>query len=269
MVPERTAAALERFRDSLLLRCLEPLVAGRDVLEVGCGDGSGLVLLTELGARTVAGTNPEGVDRDEADIVQAEAVELPFEPDSFDLLVHLGDAGPPAILTVALEEFRRILRPDGVLAILTDSAGAGAVAAAFSHSRAYPWSVGIAASLGDTARQALEPAAGAEVGAEKQLVLGLEERDAELPPVAKWAAGDLLASLLNELSDWEQRARGAEAEVAAMRWENRIAGEKLTALVNHLVRLENRPARRLRRLARGKRPAVSHQRISDPRRDGG
>jgi chromosome segregation ATPase len=70
------------------------------------------------------------------------------------------------------------------------------------------------------------------------------------------AAGDLDA-LVTALSRWEERARDSEAEVAAMRWEVRIAGEKLVALVNRLVELENAPARRLRRRLRSEPARVS------------
>jgi predicted nucleic acid-binding Zn-ribbon protein len=66
-----------------------------------------------------------------------------------------------------------------------------------------------------------------------------------------------LDALLASLSQWEERARDAEAEVAVMRWEVRIAGEKLVALVNRLVELENAPMRRLRRRLRSEPGRVS------------
>ena len=66
-----------------------------------------------------------------------------------------------------------------------------------------------------------------------------------------------LDALVASLSQWEERARDAEAEVAVMRWEVRIAGEKLVALVNRLVELENAPMRRLRRRLRSEPVRVS------------
>lgn len=66
-----------------------------------------------------------------------------------------------------------------------------------------------------------------------------------------------LDALVAALSRWEERAREAEAEVAVMRWEVRIAGEKLVALVNRLVELENAPMRRLRRRLRSEPGRVS------------
>lgn len=76
------------------------------------------------------------------------------------------------------------------------------------------------------------------------------------------AAGDLDA-LVASLSQWEERAREAEAEVAVMRWEVRIAGEKLVALVNRLVELENAPTRRARRRLRGETARVSPGEIAE------
>jgi hypothetical protein len=75
-----------------------------------------------------------------------------------------------------------------------------------------------------------------------------------------------LEALVDSVSRWEERARGAEAEVAAMRWEVRIAGEKLTALVQRLLELENAPARRLGRRLRGKPARYSAAELSDPSR---
>jgi hypothetical protein len=87
-----------------------------------------------------------------------------------------------------------------------------------------------------------------------------------LPALEPRASFEMLAdldSLLGALSEWEERAREAEAEVAAMRWEVRIAGEKLVALVNRLVELENAPGRRARRRLRGEQGRVSPGEIAD------
>jgi hypothetical protein len=48
-----------------------------------------------------------------------------------------------------------------------------------------------------------------------------------------------------------------------MRWELRIAGEKLTALVQRLLELENAPSRRLRRRLRGKPGRYSSDELSE------
>jgi predicted nucleic acid-binding Zn-ribbon protein len=74
-------------------------------------------------------------------------------------------------------------------------------------------------------------------------------------------SGDLDA-LAASLSEWEERAREDEAEVAMVRWELRLAGEKITALVQRLLELENAPTRRLRRLLRSEPTTYSHTEIT-------
>jgi hypothetical protein len=93
--------------------------------------------------------------------------------------------------------------------------------------------------------------------------------DGPLPALQPQASFEEIAgleALVDAVSRWEERARAAEAEVAAMRWEVRIAGEKLTALVQRLLELENAPARRLGRRLRGKPARYSAEEISDPSR---
>jgi hypothetical protein len=112
---------------------------------------------------------------------------------------------------------------------------------------------GVAVALSDTAetgqRSVLAAASDAELPT-LEPVLGIEE-----------IAG--LEALIASVSRWEERARGAEAEVAAMRWELRIAGEKLTALVQRLLELENSPSRRLRRRLSGGPGRYSPDEVAD------
>lgn len=101
------------------------VAAGKDVLDAACGSGYGIAMLAEAGARTVV-----GVDIDRQAVVEAgrncgnpEAVqeadvrELPFDEDSFDLVVswetieHVEDGDR------VIAEFRRVLRPDGILLV--------------------------------------------------------------------------------------------------------------------------------------------------------
>ena len=103
------------------------LAEGRDVLDAACGVGFGAHILRAGGARTVT-----GVDASAAAIVEArdqaadgltftlgDLRELPFDDDSFDLAVcfeaieHVAEQGR------VLDELKRVLRPDGVLAIST------------------------------------------------------------------------------------------------------------------------------------------------------
>ena len=105
---------LRRVREAL------PDLAGKDVLEVGCGRGHLLHLLQRQGARAVGvDANPHAVANGAADGMQvADATVLPFDDASFDAVVsvhtieHLPDLGP------ALGEMVRVTRPGGRLLLV-------------------------------------------------------------------------------------------------------------------------------------------------------
>ncbi len=105
---------------------LEPeLGPGRSLLDVGCGPGT---ITAELADRLAPGlvvgvdASAEVLEKAEslgsaAQFLVADAYALPFEADSFDIvhahqtLQHLGDP------IAALREMRRVVRPDGVVAV--------------------------------------------------------------------------------------------------------------------------------------------------------
>ncbi len=108
-----------------------PLAAGRDVLDAGCGVGWGTVVLASAGASRAVGVD---IDREaienararageKAEFVQGDLSALPFENDTFDLVVsfeaieHVGDPER------AFDEMRRVLKPDGILAISSPNKG--------------------------------------------------------------------------------------------------------------------------------------------------
>ena len=104
-------------------------IAGADVLDVGCGDAGVPIAFAEAGARA-AGIEPHepSIQRGrvraeehgvEVDLRQGAAEELPYEAGSFDLVIldnvleHVRDQNR------TLTEIRRVLRPNGLLYIVT------------------------------------------------------------------------------------------------------------------------------------------------------
>jgi SAM-dependent methyltransferase len=99
------------------------LSGAKNVLDVGCGEGRFCRLLAANGVGT-CGIDPSGslvrqasILHPEGDYRVAQAEQLPFEDESFDLvvaylsLVDIPDAG------TAIEEINRVLRPSGHLLI--------------------------------------------------------------------------------------------------------------------------------------------------------
>jgi len=121
----------------LAIRVLR-IEAGHDVLELGCGPGHALALMA---ARTVHGT-VHGIDQSDTMLAQARrrnrrailAGRVRLHPARFDKL-PLADGSIDRILGVnvayfwddpaaILEEARRVLRPDGMLAVYVTDASA-------------------------------------------------------------------------------------------------------------------------------------------------
>jgi len=107
-----------------------PLAAGRDVLDAGCGVGWGTVRLARFARQAV------GVDIDEAavsnareraagraEFVVGDLLALPFPERSFDLVVCFEAIEHVAEPQKALDELRRVLRPDGLLAVSSPNRG--------------------------------------------------------------------------------------------------------------------------------------------------
>jgi ubiquinone/menaquinone biosynthesis C-methylase UbiE len=103
--------------------------SGAAVLDIGCGDAGVPIAFAERGARA-AGIEPAAgsVERGriradehgvEVDLRQGVAEELPFPDHAFDLVLldnvleHVGD------MDATLREVRRVLRPDGLLYLVT------------------------------------------------------------------------------------------------------------------------------------------------------
>ncbi|MGD9735439.1 MAG: class I SAM-dependent methyltransferase [Solirubrobacterales bacterium] len=105
-------------------------VAGKDVLDAGCGTGYGSAILAAVAA-TVTGVDISAEAVEEADrrlgekgsVVQGDLRKLPFDDDSFDAVVcwetieHIEDG------SAVLAELRRVLRPDGLLLVSSPNPG--------------------------------------------------------------------------------------------------------------------------------------------------
>lgn len=117
-------------RESLVMERL-PLDGAR-VIDIGCGEG----WLTHLIApRTVTtiGIDPSeialeraraSIGIDNSTFVQVSADDLPFDPDSADVVIYYNSLHhiPEAIQLKALEETARVLAPDGLLCIVEPEA---------------------------------------------------------------------------------------------------------------------------------------------------
>jgi 2-polyprenyl-6-hydroxyphenyl methylase/3-demethylubiquinone-9 3-methyltransferase len=121
----KPTVAADDFRLRALVRALDP-VAGRRVLDLGCGKGRFAGWLAAQGAEVV------GLDRSAAMLGQAgglprvlaSARRLPFAAAGFDAVVAVEvlEHIHPAALAGVLAEVQRVLRPGGVLAVIDKNA---------------------------------------------------------------------------------------------------------------------------------------------------
>lgn len=104
-----------------------PWIEGREVLDCACGEGYGADLLARRASRVVgADLSEEAVDharerygrhRDNLDYVTADCTRLPMAADSFDVVVSYETLEHIHGQAAMLDEFRRVLRPDGMLVL--------------------------------------------------------------------------------------------------------------------------------------------------------
>lgn len=102
-----------------------PSWAGKRVLEVGCGQGADLSRFATNGADTFGcDFTPKhceisrrfvGVMGGSAQVVQASAVALPYESESFDLVYSFGVLLLVQDLDAAVREIHRVLKPGGTV----------------------------------------------------------------------------------------------------------------------------------------------------------
>lgn len=101
-------------------------VRGRDVLDVGCGEGWLVRHLREGGASRVVGIDPLAVALERAraqdgelagDYLEGSAAALPFDDGSFDIVVFFNSLHhvPEGELEAALDDALRVLRAEGLI----------------------------------------------------------------------------------------------------------------------------------------------------------
>jgi SAM-dependent methyltransferase len=99
----------------------------KDILDVGCGQGGGLVLLsrlfpeanltgTERSLSAVARARKRTAPLVTADIQRGKSNRIAFEPESFDLVISVG-APTYFGLTTFVQEAAKVLRPGGVISL--------------------------------------------------------------------------------------------------------------------------------------------------------
>ncbi len=115
----------------------------KDVLEAGCGVGQGLGILGRDARRVVGGDYTASLVEDAKrhygdrfEVSQFDAQEMPFEDDSFDVVILYEAIYYLPEPKRFLVESRRVLRPDGVLLICTANC-AGSDFHPSSHSLRY------------------------------------------------------------------------------------------------------------------------------------
>ena len=136
-ITEITPASLARFDDAYmshypyLARYLDALeVEGREVLEIGLGFGTVGQILAGRGAHyhgADIAAGPVAMMRDrlrrlggdaDASVVQASALELPWEEGTFDVVVSIGCLHHTGDLPRAVSEVHRVLVPGGLAFVM-------------------------------------------------------------------------------------------------------------------------------------------------------
>jgi SAM-dependent methyltransferase len=103
-----------------------PMVAGREVLDIACGEGYGSALLARHATRVtgadiapaaIAHARSRYADRSNLAFQEADCAALPFADSSFDVVVSFETIEHLAAQEAFLDEIRRVLRPGGFVVL--------------------------------------------------------------------------------------------------------------------------------------------------------
>ena len=292
VLPEHRGSFADAEADAAY-RLVAGLVAGRDLLDIGCRAGHGTALLAEAGARSALGVDPDPravevairAHGDQARFMTAEPLALPLAAGTFGMItcfeVLEGMLDPEA----GIAALARLLDADGIMALGLPTVGPRDPASGeqLGESRSsYDWravllerfsSVRLYRRLtcfGALVIQEGEdaPESGGEIAdpawlgadpAEDRSVLAVVSNSAiaELPASATLVGSRDLRAYRDTIAAWEQRARKAEADGAAKHWELVASREAQRRLRKRLWKFEHTPLRKLSRLLRGRPMHIS------------
>lgn len=125
LIPNAAAGELVLAEHLARYRLAARLAAGKAVLDAACGEGYGAALLRGAGASAVTAVDIDSATAAHArehhgvDALEGDVTALPFEEDAFDLVASFETIEHVAEPERALDEFARVLRPDGVLIVST------------------------------------------------------------------------------------------------------------------------------------------------------
>ena len=103
-----------------------PLVAGREVLDIACGEGYGSALLAahaarvtggDIAATAIAHARTRYASRPNLEFREADCAALPFADASFDVVVSFETLEHISAQQAFLDEIRRVLRPGGFVVL--------------------------------------------------------------------------------------------------------------------------------------------------------
>ena len=108
------------YLDQAEFACIKDLAKGRDVLEVGCGTGLIMEKLTKV-SKSVTGIDIspgmlEHAKKRGLNVSVADATNIPFEDNSFDLVCSFKVLAHIPLIRRAISEMVRVTRPGGMIA---------------------------------------------------------------------------------------------------------------------------------------------------------